>query len=147
MGRLPKEIDMSKLLEMAESEIPNPEIAKTLGISIPTLKDRIQTLRDQQGIILDTKSVENLRVIRMKEKVLTRIESQLHAMEPDDLFKALNALNKMDTPAEDTGKVKGLLGLLTAIDEEAEKRAEEKIEERDLESKTIEVTSTQFPKL
>lgn len=149
MGRPLKEIDTEKLLQMAENEMTNSDMADILGVSAPTLKSRIDMLRSQQGILLDSKSVDNLRVIRIKEKVLTKIEGQLHMMEVDDLIKSLNVLNKMDTPVTDDGKLKGIFGLLTAVDEEAERRADEKVEERELEKKTLDITpkSTQFPKL
>ncbi len=149
MGRLPKEIDMEKLLEMTESETPAKEMAKTLGISTPTLKSRIDMLREEQGILLESKAVENLRVIKLKEQIITRMENNLPNMEVDDLIKSLNVLNKMDTPSEDAGKMKGLLGLIMAIDEEAEKRAEEKFEDKQLEEKTVDIspTSKQFPNL
>ncbi|HEC63984.1 MAG TPA: HTH domain-containing protein [bacterium] len=147
MGRLPKEIDMEKLLEMAESETPAKEMAQVLGISTPTLKNRIDALRSEQGILLESKSVENLRVIKIKELIITRIENGLANMDNDDLIKSLNVLNKMDAPDRDSGKLQGLLGLLTAIDEEAEVRAEEKFEEKQLEQKTLDITpkSKQFP--
>lgn len=149
MGRLPKEIDMGRLLEMAESETPAKEMAQELGISIPTLKNRIDQLRNEQSLLLDAKSVENLRVIKMKEDVLVRIEKNLPNMDNDELIKALTALNKMDAPERETGKLSGLLGMITEIDEEIESRAEEKFEEKQLEQKTIDITptSSQFPRL
>lgn len=149
MGRQPKEIDMEKLLEMAESETPAKEMAATLGISTPTLKNRIELLRSEQGVLLDSKSVENLRVIKLKELIITRLEDGLVNMDNDDLIKSLNVLNKMDTTEQEGGKLQGLLGLLTAIDEEAEIRAEVKLEEKQLESNTVDVTpkSKQFPRL
>lgn len=149
MGRPQTKIDMGKLLEQMDGEVPQKEIAASLGVSLPTLRQKIDDLRNEQGILLDSKSVENLRVIRMKTKVLERIENNLHTMEPDDLLKALGTLNKMDTPPEEDKSVKGIMGLLAAIDDEAEKRAEEKFEEKQLESNTIEVTSkpSKFPNL
>lgn len=149
MGRQPKEIDMDKLLEMAESETPAKEMAKTLGISTPTLKNRIELLRSEQGILLESKSVENLRVIKLKELIITRLEDGLVNMDNDDLIKSLNVLNKMDTSEQNGGKLQGLLGLLTAIDEEAEIRAEVKLEEKQLEASTVDVIpkSKQFPRL
>lgn len=149
MGRPQAKIDMSKLLEQMDGEVPQKEIAASLGVSLPTLRQKIDDLRNEQGILLDAKSVENLRVIRMKTKVLERIETQLGSMEPDDLLKSLTALNKMDIPQEEDKSVKGIMGLLAAIDSEADKRAEEKFEEKQLESNTIEVTSkpSKFPNL
>ena len=58
---------------MADNQIPQKEMAATLGVSAPTLRDRIAELRSQQGIILESKEVENLRVIKLKEKVLSRL--------------------------------------------------------------------------
>lgn len=149
MGRLPKELDMEKLLEMAENEVPAKEMAQTLGISTPTLRNRIDALRSEQGILLDSKSVENLRVIKLKEKIITRLEKDLVNMDNDDLIKSLNVLNKMDTTESDGGKMHGLLGLLTTIDEQIEARAEEKFEDKLLEEKTVDITpkSKQFPRL
>lgn len=145
MGRQQVSIDMSKLLEMADNQIPQKEMAATLGVSAPTLRDRIAELRSQQGIILESKEVENLRVIKLKEKVLSRIERQMPQMDSDDLIKTLNVLNKMDKPKEADVKMQGLLGLLTAIDDEAERRSDIKVEEKMLEENTVEVSS--FPNL
>ena len=86
----------------------------------------------------------------MKEDVLVRIEKNLPNMDNDELIKALTALNKMDAPERDAGKLSGLLGMVTEIDEEIEARAEEKFEEKQLEAKTIDITSPkskQFPRL
>lgn len=150
MGRPQAKIDMEKLLEQMDSEIPRVEMARTLGVSLPTLKNKIEDLRAEQGLILDCKAVENLRVIRMKTKVLERIEGQLHMMEPDDLIKALTTLNRMDTPQEEDKSLKGIMGLLAAIEDEAEQRAEKKFEEKQLESNTVDTTKTEpkkFPNL
>lgn len=149
MGRPQADIDVEKLLQQMDDQVPQKEMSKTLGISIPTLRKKIDDLRAEQGIILETKSVENLRVIKIKTKVMDRIENQLHTMEPDTLLKALSTLNKMDKSEGGDEKVKGLLGIISALDEEADRRADEKVEEKLLEERTINVTknNNNYPNL
>lgn len=140
MGRPSAIIDTEKLLESMDNEVPLTELASSLEVSVPTLRARIDLLKSEQGIILESKTVENLRVIKLKERVLNKIENAIHTMEPDDLLKSLNVLNKMDKSPDEDGPIKGLQGLLAAIDEEAERRSDEKVEEKLLEEKTVEVT-------
>ncbi len=141
MGRLPAEIDVASLLEQMDSEIPQAEMAKTLGVSLPTLRNKIDALRVESPLILEAKSVENLRVIRIKTKLLDKIENNMNNYEPDEAIRALTAINKMDKSEDKGDSVKGLLGLLTAIDDEAERRADEKVEEKLLEEKTVDVSA------
>ena len=147
MGRPQANINVEKLLEQMDIGIPQSEMDKSLGVSIPTLRNKIDLLRAEQGISLETKEVENLRVIRMKVQVMDRLETQLHTMESDDLLKALATLNKMDKTDEGEKNVKGLLGILMALDSEAERRADEKVEEKLMEEKTIDVPSNKLPNL
>jgi DNA-binding Lrp family transcriptional regulator len=139
---------MEKLLTMVDDGVPMKEMSQSLGVSTPTLRARIDQLRDEQGIILEAKGVETLRVAKLKEIALGRIERNLPNMDNDDLIKTLTVLNRMDTPVEDdTGKVKGLIGLLAEIDKEADKIVDKRVEERLLEEKTFDTTSTKLPKL
>lgn len=148
MGRPQTEIDVERLLQQVDDEVPKKEIAKSLGISMPTLRNKIDALKAEQGIILDTKGVEQLRVIKIKNQVMDRIETQLHTMESGDLLKALSTLDRMDKSDSGEDKVKGLLGILSALDDEAERRADEKVEEKLLEEKTIEIpTKNNYPNL
>ncbi len=139
MGRPQSEIDVERLLQQMDDGIPQKEMSESLGVSVPTLRNKINELKAEQGIILDIKGVENLRVIKIKNKVMDRIENQLHTMEAGDLLKALSTLDRMDKSDEGESKVKGLLGILSALDDEAERRADEKVEEKLLDEKTIEI--------
>lgn len=147
MGRPQADIDVERLLQQMDDGIPQKEMSKTLGVSVPTLRNKIDELKAEQGIILDTKGVENLRVIKIKNKVMDRIETQLYLMEPSDLLKALSTLDRMDKSDAGEDKVKGLLGILSALDDEAERRADEKVEEKLLEEKTIDLPKNNYPNL
>lgn len=145
MSRPEKTLDMAKLLEGIEEGENLNGLSQGQNMSTVTLRKRMQQIKEDQGVTLELKEVEELRVTRLKANVLHMLEDNLPRMDVDQLTKALGMLHKMEKKDEGGDSPKGLLGLLSAIEDRAEIIADKKIENYKLESKTFETSLTDKP--
>lgn len=123
MGRRKLEVDAEKLIDMADRGFTKLAIADELDISQPTLSRKMAELRRDQGIILEYRDMESLRVTGMKSKLMDLLEERLDAKELDNdqIIRGLGVLMKADKKIDEGGQIEGLIGHLM----EVEKRQKE----------------------
>ena len=120
MGRPQAEIDMEALVDMAARGFSPQEMSTELGVSVPTLNNRIRKLQDEQGVILQYRAVRNLHLTQLQAKCLESITpGKIAAASLRDLVVAFKVLHdaEIDTK-EDGGKVSGLVSYLMQIEKE-----------------------------
>ena len=107
-----KEIDPEKLLDMLEQGFSPPEIAKQTGATPPTIRNRIAKLQQEQGVLLQYRSLENLR--------LTAITPDKIAEAPlRDLVQAFKILKEKElVMTGNPTEIKGLVGYLVQLEKE-----------------------------
>ena len=68
-----KPIDTNNLLDLLEKGLPQREVARELGISIPTLAKRMSNIREKQGILLKYRDLQSLHLTELQARVLEAI--------------------------------------------------------------------------
>jgi len=120
MGRKRKEIDLGKLLDFSEKNLPQREIADELGVSIPTLAKRMSEVREKQGILMQYRELQSLQLTSMQARILEAITPQkINEATLRDLILAFRILKDKEHSIE--GKpteVKGLVHYLLEIEKQ-----------------------------
>lgn len=73
MGRPKSEVDMDAALDLIMRGEKVPTIAAELGISPPTLRNRIADLSKKQGLLLQYRSIQSLQLTELQARVLEAI--------------------------------------------------------------------------
>ncbi|MCP3924937.1 MAG: hypothetical protein GY714_20350 [Desulfobacterales bacterium] len=73
MGRPKADIDMDAALDLVMRGEKIPSVAAELGISAPTLRNRIADLSKKQGLLLQYRSVQSLQLTELQARVLEAI--------------------------------------------------------------------------
>ena len=115
-----KEIDPEKLLDMLEQGFSPPEIAKQTGATPPTIRNRIAKLQQEQGVLLQYRSLENLRLTELQHAVLEAITPDKIAEAPlRDLVQAFKILKEKElVMTGNPTEIKGLVGYLVQLEKE-----------------------------
>jgi DNA-binding Lrp family transcriptional regulator len=115
-----KEIDEEKLLEMLERGFSPVEIAKEVKVTPPTIRNRIAKLQQEQGVLLQYRSLQNLRLTELQHAILEAITPDKIAEAPlKDLVTSFKILK--DKELVMTGnptEIKGLVGYLVQLEKE-----------------------------
>lgn len=113
-----KEIDVLKLLDLLERGFSPPEIAKETGLTPPTIRRRIAALQQDQGVLLQYRSLQNLRLTELQHTILEAITPEKIAEAPlNVLVQAFRILK--DKELVMTGnptEIKGLVGYLVELE-------------------------------
>ena len=132
MGRPPVTIDEEKLMDMLGRGIPRGDMAQSLGVSAPTLRNKIAELKAKEGDLLEYRDLDHRRVTELRGKLLAKLEEKIDtgSLETDEQIALLNILDRSEAknkPKE--GDVEGLMGHLLeaqkAIQEEKAKLKEQ----------------------
>jgi len=136
------ELDMAGVVfALTERGFSPPEIAKVLGTTPPTIRARIADMQAKQGVILQYRELQHLRVTELQHSVL-------EAMSPEKIADApLNVLAQCYKILKDkellmTGKpteIKGLVGYLIELEKQ------EAATERPVELSADDVPSANLP--
>jgi DNA-binding Lrp family transcriptional regulator len=121
MGRPRADIDELALIDMATRGFSPAEMAGELGVSIPTLQNRIKELQEEQSVILQYRAVKNLHLTQLQAKCLEAINpGKIAAASLRDLVIAFKTLHEAeyDIKAGEGGKVSGLVSYLLQIEKE-----------------------------
>jgi DNA-binding Lrp family transcriptional regulator len=136
MGRNRKEVDLEKLLDFSEKNLPQKEMAEELGVSIPTLAKRMSEIREKQGILMQYRDLQSLQLTSMQARILEAITPQkINEASLRDLILAFRVLkDKEHTIEGKPTEVKGLVHYLLEIEkqeniEEVEKYTAAEFEE------------------
>ena len=73
MGRPRSDIDMDTALDLIARGEKVPTVAEELGISAPTLRNRIADLSKKQGLLLQYREIQALQLIELQARVLEAI--------------------------------------------------------------------------
>ena len=63
-------LDTNELLDMVEKQYSTQEMAELTGVSIPTLKKRLDDLSEKQGLLLRARDLRNLRLTELQMMIL-----------------------------------------------------------------------------
>ena len=119
MGRPKAEIDQETLMDLAERGFSPTEMANEFGVSIPTLTSRIKELQEEQGIILQWRSVRNLHLTQLQARCLEAItQNKISQASLRDLVIAFKVLHEAELDVKESGKVSGLVAYLMQIERE-----------------------------
>ena len=115
-----KDIDPEKLLDMLEQGFSPPEIAKETGVTPPTIRNRIAKLQQEQGVLLQYRSLENLRLTELQHAILESITPDKIAEAPlKDLVQAFKILKEKElVMTGNPTEIKGLVGYLVQLEKE-----------------------------
>lgn len=117
-GRTATVTDLDAALDLLEGGCKIPEIAHELGVSPPTLRKRLDELKEKQGLLLEYKTLQSLQLTELQVKVLEAITpSKINEAPLRDLVAAFKVLKdkEMDI-TEGPSKVKGLIAHLVYLE-------------------------------
>lgn len=113
-----KELSADTLLDLLERGFSPPEIAKETGLTAPTVRQRIAALQQDQGVLLQYRSLQNLRLTELQHAVLEAITPEKIAEAPlQVLVQAFKILK--DKELVMTGnptEIRGLVGYLVELE-------------------------------
>jgi len=119
MGRPQKEIDIQALIDLAERGLTQKELATEFDVSVPTIAGRIAKLQEEQGILLQYRSLRNLHLTKLQSKCLEAITpAKIADSTMLELVRAFKILYDAETEGPEGGKVKGLVAYLLQIEKE-----------------------------
>lgn len=151
MGRPLIDLDTETLYDLATKGLTQKEIAKEVDVSIPTLAKRMARIKENQGIIMQYRTLQSLQLTELQWKILENItDDKIEEAPLDVLVRAYKILKDKELVVE--GKpsdIKGLVGYLVQLEkEEAAIDAVEDVVDAEVELRPSDVTDKEFlPKL
>lgn len=113
-----KEVDTEQLLDLLEKGFSPPEISRVMGLTPPTVRQRIAALQQEQGVLLQYRSLQNLRLTELQHSILEAITPEKIAEAPlQVLVQAFRILK--DKELVMTGnptEIRGLVGYLVELE-------------------------------
>lgn len=119
-GRQQKEIDMEIALDLLMRGESVPTIAGELGISAPTLRNRIADIQKKQGLLLQYRSIQSLQLTELQARVLEAITPQKIEEAPlRDLIASYKILKDKELNIEGKpSEIKGLIAHLIYMEKQ-----------------------------
>jgi len=68
MGRPTKSINIDQVLDLLEEGVPQKEIAKEVGVSVPTLARRIGQIQAEQGVVLQYRALQSWSLLLFRQR-------------------------------------------------------------------------------
>jgi len=115
MGRRKKEIQVDLLLEMRRSGGSVKDIAREMGVSIPTLSRRIAELEHKKGILTKYRQLQGLQLTGLQFRILEAINPErIEKCSLSELLTCFHVLKKAELAIQGKGglKIGGLLQYL-----------------------------------
>ena len=120
MGRHRVEVDLEAALDLIERGEKVPAVAAELGVSAPTLRNRIADLSKKQGLLLQYRQVQSLQLTELQARVLEAITpDKIEEASLKDLIASYKILKDRELVLE--GKpteIKGLVEHLIYIEKQ-----------------------------
>lgn len=112
------DIDMDKLVEMGQAQIPQKTMAAELGISIPTLAKLISSITEKRGILMKYRELQSLQLTAIQARILEHITPEKIAeANLKDLILAYKILKDKEQVMEGKpSEIKGLVGYLIELE-------------------------------
>ncbi|RPI79998.1 MAG: hypothetical protein EHM41_23400 [Chloroflexi bacterium] len=120
------QIDMNAVLDMMQNGgLRPPQIATELGIPVQTLRNRIKSIQEKQGILLQYRALQALQLTDLQAKILECITpDKIEAAPFKDLIAAFKILKDKEFTIEGKpSEIKGLVSYLIHMEkvEQAQK--------------------------
>lgn len=113
-------IDLDQVMELLERGFSPPQIAQNMEVSPKTIRQRIARLQDEQGVLLQYRTLQNLRLTELQHCILEAITPDKIAEAPlQCLVQAFKILK--DKELVMTGnptEIKGLVGYLVELEKQ-----------------------------
>ena len=120
MGRHRVDVDLEAALDLIERGEKVPAVAAELGVSAPTLRNRIADLSKKQGLLLQYRQVQSLQLTELQARVLEAITpDKIEEASLKDLIASYKILKDRELVLE--GKpteIKGLVEHLIYIEKQ-----------------------------
>ena len=118
MGRPKIDIDPDQLLDIALGGYTQKESAEILGVSAPTLSQRMAQLQEEQGVLLKYRVLQSLQLTALQARILENITPQkIQEASLRDLISAFKVLKDKELVIEGKpSEIKGLVGYLVAME-------------------------------
>lgn len=132
MGRSKVAIDTDDMIELLEAGLSKKEVAAALGVTVPTIDNRINDLRREESALLSYNKVHFLDLIRVKERVLANMtEDKMVAAPLGILANTYGIIAKQEQLLQGRPtEIHGLMGYLMHIEElDRKKKDEQSVEE------------------
>jgi DNA-binding Lrp family transcriptional regulator len=118
MGRNKLPFDELAYFDMASVGVPQKEMAKTLGLSIPTLEKNIAELTAEQGVILKYRELQSLQLTKLQARVLEAITpDKIAEASLQELVVAFKILKDKELVVDGKpNEIHGLVGYLVQLE-------------------------------
>ena len=118
MGRNKIDIDPDDLLDIALGGYTQKESAEILGVSAPTLSQRMAQLQEEQGVLLKYRVLQSLQLTALQARILENITPQkIQEASLRDLISAFKVLKDKELVIEGKpSEIKGLVGYLVEME-------------------------------
>jgi DNA-binding Lrp family transcriptional regulator len=138
VGRPKKVVNESELFDFLMSGVAQKDIAEEFEISVPTLARRIARIQEEQGILMQYRTLQSLELTALQSRILEAITPEKITEAPlRDLVLAFKILKEKEHLIEGKpGEIKGLVSYLIAIEKEElalKKIPKEEIQDVDIE--------------
>ena len=128
MGRPRTEIDMDAALDLLMRGEKVPAVAEEIGCTAPTLRNRINEIQKQQGLLLQYREIQSLQLTALQAKILENItDEKIDQANLRDLVMSYKILKEKEQVLDgNPTEIKGLVAHLIHLEkqEAAELRGE-----------------------
>ncbi|MBE9593534.1 MAG: hypothetical protein IMF19_08635 [Proteobacteria bacterium] len=118
MGRPRSDIETEDMLDLLEQGFSQTEVAEELGVSTPTLANKIADIQSKQGLILKYRALQSIQLTELQCRVLEAITPEKINEAPlKDLVGAYRILKDKELVVD--GKpteIKGLVAYLVEME-------------------------------
>lgn len=120
LGRPKVEVDEEVLMDLLSQGWTKKDTAAELGISVPTLQQRILDLKKREGVVLQYRALQSLELTEIEAQILGAITPErIHEASLRDLVQAYKILKDKELVAEGRPtEIKGLVGYLMHLEKE-----------------------------
>lgn len=120
LGRPKKEVPEEELLDLLVKGWTKKDAAQELGVTVPTLNQRIVDLQKREGLILQYRALQSLELTGIEAQILEQITPEKIAnANLRDLVMAFKVLKDKELVSEGRPtEIKGLVGYLMHLEKE-----------------------------
>lgn len=120
MGRDKIELDPLEIFDLATTGMTQKDIAAELNVSIPTLARRIAKIQEEQGLLMQYRTLQSLELTALQSRILEAITpDKIEGASLRDLVLAFKILKDKELVVDGKpSEIKGLIGYLVALEKE-----------------------------
>jgi DNA-binding Lrp family transcriptional regulator len=120
MGRKPLNLDIGQMLDLLTDGCSKEEIAEVMGVSVPTINNRIEALRKAESSLLAYEKNQHLDIIAVQQRLIAGVtDEKIEAAPLQHIASAFGTFKKAEQLV--TGRpteIHGLMGYLLHLDKE-----------------------------